>query len=277
MVVGVVLVGVFKSVREHSIGASHTHTHTAEFHPTAALLALQEKVTREPEHMVHCHMETHMIGHQAYDAYKDTAYTFADPMCGGGYLHGVIEQAFKRNGVSYLDTIAHDLCNGEITESCLHGVGHGLHEVLRDIPEAVSFCELIATSHTDCFDGVFMDAFDSEGMSEVVTMEIETAQAICGSTVESAQDSCYFYLPRLLAAEPYTKTIELCSSSEIGSGWAACAQGSGVFFMKSTSGFSAELAEQYCSSYQDDNLAALCVNGVLAYATYGSAANTRWH
>lgn len=285
--VGLVVVGLFgfNLPADHSLemstGRHETATHglvkDENFHPTKALAALREKVTLRPEEMVNCHMETHMIGHAAYAAFGEAAYAFADPMCGGGYLHGVLEQAFKANGVGYLDSIVHSVCDGEIAESCLHGVGHGLHEALNDVKLAIALCDSIVSAHSDCYDGVFMDAFDSEGMVTQQTLEIETALALCESVDSTAQASCYFYLPRLLGHLPYLDTVALCSSAGIKTGWAACAQGSGVYFMKWTSGFSSDRANQFCAAYLDKNQRELCQQGVIAYEQYGAAGNNRWH
>jgi len=191
-------------------------------------------------------------------------------------LHGVVEQSFRENGVGYAEQVVHEVCTGEITESCLHGVGHGLHEVLGSIDAAIDACASITQLESDCFDGVFMDAFDMEGMTDAPLMDIKTALRECENTLDAARQSCYFYLPRILTHGTAEEITSLCNN-EAAAGWGACAQGSGVYFMKSVSGFVRETAVSYCNVYDDTNMESLCIAGVTAYELYGSAENTKWH
>lgn len=169
-----------------------------------------------------------MIGHEAYQALGERAYDYLDPMCGGGYLHGVIEQALLLKGMSYASPLVHDVCSEEMEESCLHGIGHGIHKLVGDIEQSLLFCDEIPTTATDCFDGVFMDAFDPESAPRDAVLSLSQAQHICTSVGKRAQPSCYFYLPRTVPGAEYLSIIDACSSSTIGDGWAACAEGSGV-------------------------------------------------
>jgi len=248
-----------------------------EYDPKKELDHLREKIEKEPEYMVECHAEAHEIGHNAYKALGDKSYDYASPMCGGGYLHGVLEQAFSQNGIQYLSTVVHSGCSDESMESCLHGIGHGLHTLLGDIPKSLSACSEINTSNTDCFDGVFMDVFDSEGVAAKENISLSSAQNICKSAAKKEQSSCYFYLPRVVFPVDHTAIVALCSSFEVGEGWAACAEGSGVYFMKRVSGFNKKIAIEYCSEYVDKNMKKLCIDGVNKYEQYGGAENTRWH
>lgn len=245
--------------------------------PDVQLLNLRERMSDDPTAMVHCHAEAHAIGHEAYQTLGQHALHFADPMCGGGYLHGVIEQAFLDNGMDFLSASLHDTCTDDNMESCLHGVGHGLHTFLGNVPDALAACNQINTTHTDCYDGVFMDSFDHEGMPTETTLSPGEARDICSTSAEAEQPSCYFYLPRTVPHADYQSIIDLCTSPDIGSGWAACAEGSGVYFMKSVSGFNKELSVQYCALYTDVNMETLCVNGVDRYEQYGGLENSRWH
>jgi hypothetical protein len=150
-----------------------------EYDPKKELEDLREKIEKDPEQMVQCHEEAHEIGHYAYKSLGEKAYDYANPMCGGGYLHGVLEQAFSQNGIQYLSTVVHTGCSDESMESCLHGIGHGLHTLLGDIPKSLSACEEINTTDTDCLDGVFMDVFDNEGVVSEEDISLSEAKQVC--------------------------------------------------------------------------------------------------
>jgi hypothetical protein len=75
----------------------------------------------------------------------------------------------------------------------------------------------------------------------------------------------------------HTVIVALCSSPDVGEGWAACAEGSGVYFMKKVSGFDKGVSIEYCSEYVDKNMKKLCIDGVNKYEQYGGLENTRWH
>lgn len=245
--------------------------------PQLALQKLKETVAQDPfERMAHCHEEAHKIGNTSYELLGEKAYAYADPMCGGGFLHGVIEQAFIDQGLDYLQTVTHEQCKGDILESCLHGVGHGIHKLSPDLSLSIRTCSQISASGTDCYDGVFMDIFDTHNAGEEA-ITLTDALLMCENTVETAQNSCYFYLPRIIKNSEAQKIVDICSSKDIKSGWAACATGSGVFFMKQTSGFNKQIATEYCSLYTDKNLKTLCYQGVQAYEKYGNVENTKWH
>jgi len=248
-----------------------------QLNPSDELNRLREQVLNNPSLMIGCHNEAHKIGHKAYDLLREDAFMFVDPMCGGGYLHGVLEEAFLLNGLSYLDEVVHNQCDGEILESCLHGVGHGIHELTKDLVSSIEICATISASSSDCYDGVYMDIFDIEDKQNIVPPELDVAQQICEVSPELAQQSCYFYLPRVLSAQEPGVTIKLCSSTLKEKGWAACANGSGVYFMKHTSNFNREIAEGLCDQYTDLNLRTLCSRGADDYQRYGALENKRWH
>ena len=256
--------------------SSHQST-KLNYSPNEAMQILREKIALNPyELMIYCHDDAHKIGNTAYKFLRERAYTYADPMCGGGYLHGVIEQAFETQGLEYLDSIIHEQCTGDILESCLHGVGHGIHKSNYNLEASIKICSQISASGTDCYDGVFMDVFDTHDTVDVVTFAVQDALTICENTTTEARNSCYFYVPRIIKNSEAKRAIDICSSTDIKYGWAACANGSGVFFMKQTSGFNKQVAISYCALYEDKNLKALCVNGVEAYEKYGNSENTEW-
>ena len=259
-----------------AVTAVDTQVIESKYDPSGALSELREHVQSNSNYMVQCHAEVHVIGNRAYSELKDEAYQFVDPMCGGGYLHGVIEQAFLYNGLNYMSDVVHKQCSGVIEESCLHGIGHGVHQVVGDVKDSVEICSQVASTNTDCYDGVFMDVFDMEGSASKQQLTPEDGILLCEETTIVSGNSCYFYLPRILSSSSPSSITDLCSSAEIKDGWAACAQGSGVFFMKYTSGFNKEIALSYCNLYDDKNLNTLCSNGVNDYEQYGDVENIHW-
>jgi hypothetical protein len=241
-----------------------------------ALASIRLDMESNPELMIECHDRVHVVGHMAYEYLQEDAYQYADPMCGGGYLHGVLEKAFAINGLNYLDTVVHASCDGEVTESCLHGVGHGIQLLTMDVSQSIQVCEQIGTEDLVCYDGVFMEQF--EGAPLVVGATVpESILNLCVESPLSAQKSCYFYLPRILGQAPAISIVELCEERLTSEDSLVCAQGSGVFFMKQTSGFNARVAKNYCDLYQAEVLVNSCLRGVKAYESYGALQNNRWH
>ena len=269
---------------EASGDAGHTHVPIssavdfaqASFSVPEALANIKLDMENDPELMTQCHDQVHVVGHMAYEYLQEDAYQYADPMCGGGYLHGVLEKAFAINGLSYLETVVHTNCDGEVTESCLHGVGHGIQQLTNDVSQSIQICEQIGTEDLDCYEGVFMEQFEGTPLAVGATVT-ESILNLCAKSPLGAQKSCYFYLPRILGQAPAMSIVELCEEKLTSEDSLVCAEGSGVFFMKQTSGFRAQVAKDYCDSYQAEALVNSCLRGVVAYESYGGLENNRWH
>lgn len=157
-----------------------------------------------------CHGIAHQTGHTAFETYGfQKAMAYQNGLCGGGYIHGIIEARFgllqEKDLISQVPTIC-DAGNN----SCYHGIGHGLMIATKlNIETSLSYCDLLTgVGKRNCYDGVWMHIFDLEetGIHEKIdslAANDETLQttmiAMCQNAKEAYKTSCYFYLPRVYA------------------------------------------------------------------------------
>lgn len=246
---------------------------TAEADPIQAIALLKQFIEKEPTFMNQCHEMAHEIGHTSYKNFSEQAFSFKDPFCGGGYLHGLLEEATIFDESMSLTEIVHTVCAGDIEESCLHGLGHAIYKSTQNIPDSIKYCDKVRTNNKDCYDGVYMELFDREESAEV---SVADATEICNTASMETKSSCFFYLPRVLKnAEPETATT-FCASFSDTSTRATCAQGSGVMFMKYATLFEIEAVTKTCSLYTDKSLRQACITGANDYYIYGNVTNTEW-
>jgi hypothetical protein len=245
----------------------------ARTRPDMALETLPTLIEADPELMVRCHEITHQIGHVAYAAQKDLAFEITSPVCGAGYLHGALEEAVTFDGLDSLSERVHEMCKEDQLESCLHGLGHAIVQITPDIPAAVLLCKEISTLDTDCYDGVFMEKFDSE--SAPVTISYTDGVTTCLEMNTEVKPSCYFYVPRIIKDFTPREVATACSALPTSAN-VICAEGSGVMFMKYEPGFNKDIALTSCEVYTDSNMRLACIGGVTKYSQFGSIENTRW-
>ncbi len=246
---------------------------TAEADPIQAIALLKQFIESEPTFMNQCHEMAHEIGHISYENFGEQAFSFKDPFCGGGYLHGLLEEATIFDESMSLTEIVHTVCSGDIEESCLHGLGHAIYKSTQDISDSVKYCDKVRTNNKDCYDGIYMELFDREDSAGVSVVD---ATEICNAASERTRLSCLFYLPRVLKnAEPETATT-FCANFFDPDARATCAQGSGVMFMKYATLFEIEAVTKTCALYTEESLKQACTTGANAYYTYGNVTNTEW-
>jgi hypothetical protein len=246
----------------------------SETNPTEAISALKKFIKTEPSYMNQCHEIAHEIGHRAYTHFNEQAFAFKDPFCGAGYLHGLLEEATIFDGTMSLKDMVHTVCSGEIEESCLHGLGHAIYKSVHDIPKSITYCNKVMTKNKDCYDGVYMELFDTE--TATGTLSANDATNICITSSEQAKASCFFYLPRILKHAPPKDATSFCSSLPTPDDQKICAQGSGVMFMKYAEVFEIEAVTKECELYTSAPLKQTCITGVHNYYTYGNVTNTEW-
>lgn len=246
----------------------------AEEDPAAAISALKKFIETNPSYMNQCHELAHEIGHTAYHYFGEKAFSYKDPFCGGGYLHGLLEEATEFNSSTDLTEMVHVVCSGDIEESCLHGLGHAIYQSVENVPTAISYCDMIRSKNKDCYDGIFMELFDAEDVLK--TVATEEALRICSELSIETKPSCIFYLPRTLKHSEPTEAVALCNSLEESADRLTCAQGSGVMLMKYASTFDLEGTANTCSLYKETSLREVCVTGVKDYFSYGNVTNTEW-
>jgi hypothetical protein len=246
----------------------------AETDPIQAIALLKQFIENEPTYMNKCHETAHEIGHISYEHFGEQAFVFKDPFCGGGYLHGLLEEAAIFDETMDLTEIVHTVCSGDIEESCLHGLGHAIYKSVQDVPQAIQYCDKVRTDNKDCYDGVYMGLFDLEGTAE--KMSIVEGLDICNTPDTRTRSSCLFYLPRLLKGTESESVISFCSALTAKVDQLTCAQGSGVMFMKYATVFEIEAVTQKCNLYIDKSLKQACIKGANDYYVYGNVTNTEW-
>jgi len=214
--------------------------------PAQAFVAFKKILEEDSLSYNNCHGIAHEMGHEVYEHFGfEKAMEVQNTLCGGGYIHGVIEGRF---GVMQEKDILEELpklcADGSLT--CYHGIGHGLMITTDlDIPTSLAYCDRLPgkVSARNCYDGVWMHIFDLEesGVREIVDLStaltpetIATSVGLCAGTGVTYKSSCYFYLPRIFAhhAElPFQRYVDTCSKVEKDFR-VACAAGSGHSIMK---------------------------------------------
>ena len=247
---------------------------TAKTGPIHSIALLKQFIKSEPTYMNECHEIAHEVGHIAYEHFGEQAFSFKDPLCGAGYLHGLLEEATIFDETMSLTDIVHTVCPGDIEESCLHGLGHTIYKSTQNISEAINHCDKVRTHNKDCYDGVYMEVFDLE--SDDGQMSIATGAEICTASNEQTKSSCVFYLPRLLKTNEPGVAVTFCSTFVEEVDRLTCAQGSGVMFMKYATLFKIEAVIKNCALYSDEYLKQACTTGANNYYIYGNVTNTEW-
>lgn len=217
-----------------------------------------------------CHGIAHQMGHHAYEAYGfDGAMQYQDGLCGGGYIHGVIEGRFGALQEGDLLGALAGVCSEMPTESCFHGVGHGLMIALdNNTTDALVACDqVIKNGQSDCYDGIFMQIFDDEetGLNKRKALA-QRSSDLCAKVDGKYQESCYFYLPRMYKAESSANIVYICEGL-VGKNAVVCAMGTGHSFMKYSVG-DPEKALAKCGDFKDANEQQACINGGMKYFVF---------
>ncbi len=282
------------AVPESEIEVEHENEGTENISYAAALLALmktdpvttfsayRDVLAADPSAYNDCHAVAHQLGHVAYETYGFAkAMSYQDAICGGGFIHGIVEAKFgEMDEVDLLQEIATTCDAATDEENCVHGVGHGLMLVTYlDVDRSLSYCDLFdASVRHHCFDGVWMHVFDQEesGVAHADTMVltdsyIQSSQARCVATADVYKDSCYFYLPRIFAHDAertFYDLVSLCGSVER-IGRFACAAGAGHSTMKY---HIADPVAVYssCEVFDDETLIEACHDGASRYYLHAS-------
>lgn len=130
-----------------------------------ALHALND-VVKEQKYLPMCHGVAHELGRSSYRVYGDVATALAagEPMCSGGYFHGVLEGAAQAMGSARFLTVFPTLCDSvtkEDLEQCIHGLGHAAYTASPDdLTVGDRHCTTLKPRgdevYESCLEGMFM-------------------------------------------------------------------------------------------------------------------------
>lgn len=227
------------------------------------------ELEKSPKNMNTCHGMAHKLAHESFRLYGfDKSIHIAKSICGGGFIHGLIESKLGNiTDYKVLEGIS-GLCT-ENNQSCNHGIGHGLMVFTKnDFAQSLLYCDkLRPMARSDCYDGVFMHIFDDEetGISKSIPERSE-GFSLCNRIDDTYKLSCYFYVPRVYARleNMDIRSKDLCDNL---SGYyrTACIVGSGTMFGKYMYSDKAN-ALNMCSVFGD--MKAVCVEGVRNYRDF---------
>lgn len=213
-----------------------------------------------------CHGVAHKLGHESFEIYGfEKSMQIAKPLCGAGFIHGLIESRF--GSFANKDELSEitDICE-EKDESCNHGMGHGLMVLTNNnLEESLLFCDsLKPLAQSDCYDGVFMHVFDNEetGISKDIPERLEK-EKLCKIVDKKYQKSCVFYLPRLFVEEKEIALLskEICDNFTEDN-YITCLVGSGTMFGKYLY-TDYKKSKKLCEVFGDDMK--FCLEGVDLY------------
>lgn len=172
--------------------------------PKQALQQLESDIKTEAVVQKNCHSFTHAIGNYAlvkYDYDLEKSIAFNLDTCGGGYLHGIIEDYLEKNPEksSQLYTICTNSKNG----ACFHALGHGF--MLKnqfDVEKSVLDCKTLDLSlqQVRCAEGLFMENFDSANSPDSDKPFLNRSDPFypCSSQQNPYKNACYYYSGRYI-------------------------------------------------------------------------------
>lgn len=147
-----------------------------------AVADIKQRYNESSEIFTNCHPYMHIIGQVASAFYPTVseAYLHGDSFCWSGYYHGVLEGVVFRIGLQKLPAEINNICAdipGKASYNfnyynCVHGLGHGIMEVLGDdVFKSLATCDYLVGDweQNSCYGGVFMEniiIFDHDGTSD---------------------------------------------------------------------------------------------------------------
>lgn len=187
-----------------------------------------------------CHAISHDLGHQALElagGKPGKALTVRNDVCGGGFTHGVIEDALASSKDPGRDLLK--ICAPEQDGSCFHGVGHGvMFATGLDVARSLDLCDFAPKEilSVRCGEGVFMQLFSADVAGGHAAgkgsnpQTVDTARATCAGVRMPYAGSCWFYAPTLWLAETpddFAGAMQWCAEASSGFGQQLCAKGVG--------------------------------------------------
>jgi hypothetical protein len=177
--------------------------------PSFALQKIAKDLDSLPFVQQKCHSLTHIIGEATLQKYNNNtkkSLSFAKEVCGGGFVHGIIENFIETSNNP--DKEIYEICESK-DQTCLHGVGHGIMIYKKyDQNLSLKLCSGFdtETEKIRCSEGVFMELFDSDNSTDEEKPNLiqDDPSSICYEYKVIYQDSCYYYASRYI----YKKTSD---------------------------------------------------------------------
>ena len=238
-----------------------------------------------------CHDIAHDLGHRAYELFGFSgAMTFSDPnrkahasvddICAGGYMHGILEEAFLHQ--PSLKEHPGSLCASipEVNRSsCFHGVGHGLMFVnQRDVAKSLETCRAIGEESEvpRCFEGVWMELFwgdTSHAGANSLGWTPESPLEPYRNASGDEKPSCFLYAHLGYLRnhrQDFSGAISLCAENNLSaSDEKFCLRGIGMTMMKHFTSHHLDLTENVVQELNDIEKNAY-YQGVIRYARLSS-------
>jgi hypothetical protein len=218
--------------------------------PGVALSDLERITGSEPYVNDFCHPIAHDLGHAALKKYHGDfakASSYANDVCGSGYLHGIVEETLDQSPDK--EAAVTTICGPRPTGACLHGVGHGAMFIAKlDVPKAEQLCSLFRNSYRTarCAEGIFMQLFepdedDPAALSKLPARKLAAEPLYpCPQQPSLFQSACYFYAPIYYLQthdyvdhpESFGQALDWCLSAPSAAGRSDCTRGTGSRLMK---------------------------------------------
>lgn len=198
-----------------------------------AFTDLKERYEKNPYVQTQCHPITHVIGQEASKSYKTVseAYLHGDSVCWSGYYHGVMEGFVDRIGQANLpkklDTICADIPGKKTYNfdyyNCVHGLGHGIMELLDDnVFTSLSMCDNLTGNweQQSCYSGVYMEniiANDNLRGTGYVSPYLKPSEPLypCTAVEDKYKSQCYLGQTSYalqVSGYDFKKVTDLCTT-----------------------------------------------------------------
>ncbi len=237
--------------------------------PTVALRKLNSDIHTVKSAQEYCHSLTHAIGNAALDKYENSvekSLAYNVDICGGGYVHGIIEEYLEKNSNAEKEIIT--ICKKASDGTCFHAIGHGLMLIYKmDIDKSVQACKRLSnfTKELWCGEGVFMENFDSENVSDAKKPFLKSDDPIypCSNYSDPYSDACYYYSGRYIFKQNKDDpkaALQKCITVKINSG--TCIRGMSAGILRADL-LNPNIMEDYCNSvpkYKSN-----CLQGAVNY------------
>jgi hypothetical protein len=241
-----------------------------EKNPTVALEKLNLDIQSVKVVQENCHSFTHAVGNAALVKFNNNtkqAIEFNVDVCGGGYIHGIIEKYLQITPNASNEILT--LCSGTQDFGCFHALGHGLMLMNKyNVITSVDGCQKLKLPQQKvfCGEGIFMENFDSENAedSEKPFLNINNPNEICPNYINPYRSACFYYAGRYIfkTNKNPIDSLQLCKQAPTDQDSADCVRGMSAGILRSDLLKPAKM-EKYCDSIS--NFYSSCLEGGVNY------------